>query len=92
MPSGGVRPTALLKFLRFHTARVISGHLQCNRPCPLYPRKRTFRPLIGMSAKGQKRTYGGAVLCIERRSDIERNVTYSFIETSAPGCVVKLIR
>jgi len=36
---------------------VISGHLQCNSPCPLYPRKRTCAVQFGMSVKGQKRTF-----------------------------------
>ena len=31
---------------RFHTARVISRHLQCNRPWPLYTQKRTFGRLF----------------------------------------------
>ena len=35
---------------------VISGHLQCKRACPLYPRKRTCAVQLGMSALCQKRT------------------------------------
>src|SRR5262249_26256166 len=35
---------------------VKSGHMQCNRACPLYPRKRHQMRRNGMSAKGQKRT------------------------------------
>src|SRR5262245_58662498 len=35
---------------------VISGHLHCNRPCPLYPHKRTFAVQTPISAMGQKRT------------------------------------
>jgi hypothetical protein len=35
---------------------VISGHCAMRKPCPLYPRKRTLRGLIGMSAKCQLRT------------------------------------
>ena len=38
---------------------VISGHLQCNSPCPLYSRKRTFTGTLEMSAKGQRRTLMG---------------------------------
>src|SRR6516164_2569610 len=30
-----------------------SRHLHCNRPCPLYPRKRTCAVQLGMSALGQ---------------------------------------
>ena len=33
---------------------VKSGHLQCTRACPLYPRKRTCPPQPGMSALCQK--------------------------------------
>jgi len=36
----------------------ISGHLQCYRPYPLYPRKRTSDRARFMSALGQKRTSG----------------------------------
>src|SRR5690348_17205 len=32
---------------------VISGHLHCNRSCPLYPQKRTCSVQLGMSAMGQ---------------------------------------
>jgi hypothetical protein len=35
---------------------VKSGHLHCNRPCPLCPQKRTCAVQLWMSAKGQKRT------------------------------------
>src|SRR5215471_3411028 len=35
---------------------VKSGHVRCNRPCPLYSRKRTYAVQELMSAKGQKRT------------------------------------
>ena len=35
---------------------VISGHVQCKRACPLYPRKRHQTRHHGMSALGQKRT------------------------------------
>src|SRR4030095_12443282 len=31
---------------------------RCNRVCPLYPRNRTCAVQLGMSAKGQKRTFG----------------------------------
>ena len=34
---------------------VKSRHLHCNRPCPLYPQKRTCAVQLGMSAMGQKR-------------------------------------
>jgi hypothetical protein len=30
------------------------------KPCPLYPRKPTFAVQLGMSALGQKRTWGGS--------------------------------
>jgi hypothetical protein len=30
-----------------------SGHMQCKKPCPLYPRKRTCAVQLGMSALGQ---------------------------------------
>jgi len=51
---------------------VKSRHVQCTRLCPLYPRKQTSKATTEMFARGQKRTYGGAVLRIEGRSDIER--------------------
>jgi hypothetical protein len=35
---------------------VTSGHLRRNRPCPLYPQKRTCAVQLGMSALGQKET------------------------------------
>src|SRR5262249_36782951 len=35
---------------------VKSGLMQCNKACPLYPRKRTCAMQRGMSALGQKRT------------------------------------
>jgi hypothetical protein len=35
---------------------VISGHLRCKRPCPFYPRKRTFAAQNATSALGQKQT------------------------------------
>src|SRR5262249_31674837 len=37
---------------------VKSKRMQCNRPCPLYPRKQTCAVQKGMSAMGQKRTHG----------------------------------
>ena len=36
---------------------VISGHMQCKKPCPLYPRKRTCAAQTVMSALGQQRTH-----------------------------------
>src|SRR5260221_1317846 len=33
--------------------RVISGHLQSKKACPLYPRKQTFAVTVGTSAKCQ---------------------------------------
>src|SRR5215510_7753872 len=41
---------------------VKSGHMQCNRACPLYPRKRTCAPQLGMSALGHKRTFRSAIV------------------------------
>src|SRR6516165_9686211 len=38
------------KALRFHTARVISGHCAATSRCPLYPRKRTLISTAVMSA------------------------------------------
>jgi hypothetical protein len=35
---------------------VIGRHSRCSRPCPLYPRERTFAVHQPMSAKGQKQT------------------------------------
>src|SRR5262249_49179243 len=32
---------------------LISGHMQCKKTCPLYPRKRTCALQLGMSALGQ---------------------------------------
>src|SRR5262249_41003516 len=60
-------PTTLASLGKFGTAThsngekecphwVISGHMQCTNPCPLYPRKRTCAVQLGMSAMGQKRT------------------------------------
>ena len=40
---------------------VISGHLHCNRPCPLYPRKRTLTGISRMSAKGAKSRHRSAI-------------------------------
>ena len=37
------------------SASVISGHLQCKTPCPLYPRKRTFCAPSAMSAAAMSR-------------------------------------
>jgi hypothetical protein len=37
-------------------SRVKSGHLHCNRPCPLYPQERTCAAQQPMSAMGEKRT------------------------------------
>src|SRR5499427_4628096 len=39
---------------------VKSGHVQCNRPCPFYPRKRHQTRHSEMSAVGQKRTFCNA--------------------------------
>src|SRR5262249_57271593 len=36
---------------------VNSGHLQCKKACPLYPRKQTCAVQLDMSALGQKRTH-----------------------------------
>src|SRR5262245_56335111 len=36
---------------------VKSGHVQCKRACPLYPRKRTCAMQLRMSAKGQEQTH-----------------------------------
>ena len=41
---------------------VKSGHVQRKKTCPHYPRKRTSRGLVGMSAKCQKRTSTGVRL------------------------------
>jgi hypothetical protein len=45
-----VHAVAIAFQIRFMSALVISGHLHCNRPGPLYPRKRTFAAQIPMSA------------------------------------------
>ena len=52
---------------------VISGHMQCKRARPLYPRKRTCAVQLQMSALGQKRTHavqqkGVAIRSPSRRS------------------------
>ena len=36
------RPEQILRYRIMMSAWVISGHLQCTSPCPLYPRKPTF--------------------------------------------------
>src|SRR5215472_19230649 len=36
---------------------VISRHVHCKRPCPLYPRKRTCAVQLEMSALGHKQTF-----------------------------------
>ena len=37
---------------------VKSRHVRRKKSCPLYPRERTYAVQLGMSALGQKRTFG----------------------------------
>src|SRR5262249_4336929 len=81
---------------------VISGHMQCKKVCPLYPRKRTFAAHQPMSAMGQKRKsplfndVGHNVLAPKIKGyaffDIDRRNFLPLIRSSRSILTLRLVR